>query len=231
MTTIETIDSARNLLNESLDTARTFPDNTSSFWTDAVLLNYFNIVQQEVAAEIVQTFEDFFITQTTISISAGVAAYSLPADFLKMRRVEDIRNSNPIVIEPMGLNEKDATRIFALGSPQSVGQGYYIAGTSIIFDATPTYSQPDSMKLHYTKRLADSTAASSISEIPVEWHRVMVWGIVKMALFQQQSDNSLASAEYEKLITRMKSQAEDRQTQKPRSVKRTFRNYYRRSIL
>jgi len=89
VTLIETIDAARALLNEPLSADRSFPDNTSSFYTDSQLIDYFNIIQQDVSTEIMQTFEDYFLTQTNLTISGGVSDYDLPSRFVKVRRVED----------------------------------------------------------------------------------------------------------------------------------------------
>ena len=47
-TVIELIDRARDLLNEPLDSTRTFPDDSSSFFKDTTLRRYLNISIEEV---------------------------------------------------------------------------------------------------------------------------------------------------------------------------------------
>lgn len=220
MTLIEVIDAARSILNEPLDSARSFPDNTSGFWTDNILMTYHNMVQQEIQQELIQTFEDFFVTQTNISIVNGTAEYNLPSDFVKLRRVEDIRQSPPAEILPVSLNHREVQED---GYLASAGEGrYYLRGTQIVLTDTPAFTNASAVRLHYIKRLADVTASTSTSEIPTEHHRLLIWGIVKLALHQQQSDTGMAEREYERHIARMKQQAEDRQLQRPRKVVRTY---------
>lgn len=219
----EVIDNARNLLNEPLPTTRTFPDNTSSFYTDAILTTYTNLIQQEVQQEIIQADEDYFVTQTFLTVSAGVAEYSLPSTFIKARRLEDVRNaSNPLEIFPVTINQRRDAQVGDIRRDSAGGQGgsYYLRGNQIILTDTPTFTDAQSIRLHYLYRLTDITASGSISEIPAEHHRLLVWGVVKLALFQQQSDTSLADKEYQTHLARMRQEIEGRQTQRPRRVAR-----------
>jgi hypothetical protein len=219
MTLIEVIDAARSLLNEPLASSRTFPDNTSSFWTDAILTTYHNLIQQEVQQELIQTFEDLFVTQTTLNVVAGTAEYSLPTNHIKLRRVEDVRASEPSEILPVRLNhrERDDVRVTITAG----GNGYYLRGSQIVLTDTPTYTNASAIRLHYIHRLADVTTGTASSELPAETHRALVWGIVKLALFQQQTDNTLANAEYQNHLNKLRQQAENRQIQRPRSVVKT----------
>lgn len=223
MTLIQVIDVARGLLNEPLDASRTFPDNTSSFWTDAQLTAYFNLAQTEVQQEIVQSFEDYFITQTTLSIVNGTAEYTLPSGFNKIRRLEDVRDvRNPSPILPVSLNNRTGDNFSQeRNSAAPVTGGYYIRGSQIILTETPTYTDASAIRMHYVKTIGDLSAGSETSEIPAEHHRALVWGVVKFALFQQQSDTTLANQEFEKHLIKIKMQAENRQLQKPRKVVRS----------
>lgn len=226
-TLIEVIDSARNILNEPLDASRTYPDNTSGFWTDGILTNYHNLIQQEIAARLALVDETYFITQTGINIIANCAAYSLPSNFFKMIRVDDDRTSPPTEIEPITINEKDQWgRHLFLQSGSTFGTSYYIRGTEIVFDDTPTFTQNSAVRIHYVKRIPDVTAATSTSEIPAEYHRIIVWGMVSYALMQQQSENNFARIEYEKQLQRMEHESDDRQTQRPRHVKMVRRRIF-----
>lgn len=221
MTLIEVIDAARILAGEPLDSSRTFPDNTSSFWKDSELMTYFNMTQHDVANEIIQSFEDFFVTQTTLSIVSGCADYTLPARFIKARRVEDFRNStNPSEVYPVTMNDTGARSTYAFnGSGSFLPGGYYIRGNQIVLTETPTFTNASAIRMYYVRALADVTAASDSSEIPVEHHRVLVWGIVRMMRYQEEADTGHAHGEYEKSLVKLKQQCEDRQIQRPRMVK------------
>ena len=221
MNLLECIDGARNLINEPLASSRTFPDNTSSFFTDSILMNYHNLIQQEVQQEVVQADEDYFVTQAFLSVVANTAEYTLPATFIKARRVEDVRNAaSPVEIFPVTINQRGHVSYdgFRTGSQGALGGAYYLRGNQIILTDTPTFTNASAIRLHFITRLTDVTAATTSSDLPAEHHRVLIWGIVKLALFQQQSDTTLADREYEKHMARMRQEIESRQTQRVRRV-------------
>ncbi len=226
MTLIEVIDAARNLAGEPLDSTRNFPDNTSTFWTDSQLITYVNMVQHEVANEIVQAFEDYFVTQTNLSVVSGCADYTLPARFIKVRRVEDIRNpNNPSEVYPITMNEKESLGNQSLlnGSSSYWPGGYYIRGNQIVLTDTPTFTDTSAIRMYYVRALANITSPNDSSEIPVEHHRVLVWGLIRMMRYQEEADTGHAHAEYEKSLVKLKQQCEDRQIQRPRRVKSGLR--------
>lgn len=221
MTLIEVIDAARGLLSEPLDTGRTFPDNTSSYWTDSLLVTYFNLVQDEIQGEIVQAYEDYFVTATFLNIVNGTAEYSLPSGTIKVIRVEDARESSPLGINPVTINDKGQD-VYHFQTSAVRGGGYYLRGEQIVFTSTPTFTNASAIRLYYVKRLVDVTAATAVSELPPEHHGVLVWGLVKYCLFQQQSDTTKADIEYDRRLTRLKKNIEVRQVQKSRRVKSVY---------
>lgn len=227
MTIIEIIDSARNLLSEPLDSTRTFPDDTTSYWTDTEMLGFFNMVQQEVQQVIVSVFEDYFVTQTSINIVGSSTAYALPTDFLKMRRVEDARFPEPVEIRPLTIQDKETFPNPYITQGQSYPDGYYLMGNQFVLTDPPNYTQQSAITFYYVKRLADFTTSQSTqtSEIPGEFHMTLVWGIVKYCLFKQQTPNDYATKEYDRGLNNIVKFAESRQIQRPRKVKRS-RNFY-----
>ena len=228
MTNIEVIDLAREILNEDLESSRAFPDNTSSFFKDTTLVRYFNQAQQELGRTVIQSFENYFVTESTINVSAGNDTYALPSTFIKMLRVEDVRNSTaPLEIYPISLNEKEGYRFefpqitSATGEPSR----YIIKGQSLMLRPIPNYSQQSGISLWYEKRILNMTAntasngATGVSEIPIEFHEALAWGMcIKMAI-QQQSDPSIYQAEFLRIKEDMKKELELRQVQLPRKVK------------
>jgi len=223
MTLIQIIDSARFLLNEDLDSGRTFPDNTSSFFKDDTLQRYVNIIQEEVQNEMVMSYEDYFLTSIFLPIEGGCAAYTLASGTMKVRRVEDVRGSdqNSTELRPVTINHKE-TNSFELNSSILVGGGYYLRGNEIVLTSTPSFTDASAIQVHFVKKAADLVAASAVSEIPPEHHGTIVYGVLKMGLFQQQADSTKAELEYERRLIRLKGYAETRQIQRPRLVKSTY---------
>lgn len=227
MTIIEVINTARNLLSEPLDTSRTFPDDATSYWTDTEMLGFFNMVQQEVQQTIVSVFEDYFLTQTSINIVGSQTTYSLPTDFLKMRRVEDARYEEPLEIRPVTIQDKEELGLPYVFQGATKPYGYFIMGNVISFTDAPNYTQSSGVNVYYVKRLADfsTTQSTQTSEIPPEFHWTLIWGVVKYCLFKQQSPNEHAAKEYERGLSNIAKYAESRQIQRPRRVKST-KPYY-----
>src|SRR3990167_10752658 len=137
MTLVEVIDAARNILNEQVQislTARSFPDNTSSFFRDADLVTFHNLIAREVQGELITVHEDYFLTQTALNVVNGCATYALPSNFLKMRRVEDVRTSDSVEITPITLNDKDRRYGNIFSSNSLFQNSYYIQGDTLILD-------------------------------------------------------------------------------------------------
>ena len=120
MTLIEVVDFARDLLNEPLESSRTFPDDTSNYFRDTTLVKYFNQTQQELSNVIRESFENYFVTSTSISIVNGQTRYPMPADHVKTLRMEWVypEETNATEIVPISFNEKDYYhgRVFGITS-------------------------------------------------------------------------------------------------------------------
>jgi len=220
MTLIEVIDRARALLNAPLDATRTFPDNSSGHWQDTTLANYFNLIQDEMQDEIVSLDEGYFVTSTFVSIVNGTAEYLLPSGTIKVIRLEDARSNPPTEIEPISINSRDQYPLIATASAVR-GGGYYLRGNYLVLDATPNFTNASAVQLYFVRKLTDITAATGVSDLPPHLHGVIVWGVVHLAHFSRESDDSTAEKMYEKGKNRMKKTLEQRQTQKSRTVKRT----------
>lgn len=223
MTLIQIIDRARDLLNEPLSTTRTFPDNSSGFWTDDALTGYVNMTQEEVQNEIVAVYEDYFTTSSFLNITSGCDTYTLPTGTIKIRRLEDTRVSDKQTVEirPVTLNHK-GEEVYDLLSGTFIGNNYYIVGGDIVLTETPTFTNASAIKMYYSVVLDELSGSGAISGIPEQFHNILVWGCVKNALFAQQSDTNKADIEYEKRLMKLRRHAEDRQVQRPRRVKRVY---------
>ena len=223
-TVVQIIDTARALINEPLEASRTFPDDTSSFFADSTLMKFFNTAQQEIANNIIDADENYFLTSTFLGVSAGQAAYDLPSGTVKIKRVEDARprpKNLPTEIRPVTINNKGEF-IYEYATSIIAGGGYYIAGNQIVLTNTPSYTSNSAVKLYYIQKPSDVTAGSTVSSIPENWHHVISYGVVKQALFSQQSENKEAVLEYEKLMIALRRSIEDRQIQRSRRVKSVY---------
>lgn len=223
-TLVQVVDSVRRIVNEPLGASRTFPDNTSGFWTDEILTDYVNLASKEVQNTIVQAFEDFYVTQTSITLVGGTIEYSMPADVMKVRRVEAERsNQDPIEVLPTTPGMARTNNYYYTSANSTLE--YYLRGNQIVFPQLSANTVYSSMRFFYINRISDVSSGSSTVDIPDEFRNAVIWGAARLALHQQQSDTSKADAEFFRQLNIVKQQAERRQIQRPRSIRRTRRKY------
>jgi len=236
MTNLQVIDASRTILKDVLSSGRTFPDNTSSFYTDSEMLDWLHWVQWDMQQVLIQTFENWFITSTSVSLVAGTSEYPMPTDAagkpnsIKVLRLEDTDNpTNPLEIYPISFNDKEyfnsplETIVTALGNVRS----YAIKGNRFLVRPRPNVG--GSIKVYYSRRISSFDSASSISEIPEEYHEGLVLGVIKRGLVKGEATAealTFATSEYSRFKNRMKTTAEHRQVQRPRYVKRRKRRSY-----
>ena len=226
MTVLETIDLARNMLNEPLDASRTFPDNSSNFYTDTVLLNYLNREQQLLQNFIIQSHENYFVTSVNVNIVSNTDEYALNSSVIKILRMEWIADDplRSTEIHPISFNEKENYIGLSHGiTGTGEIRAYAIKGDTLTFRPVPSTTTASAVRYYFVKKLADLVSQSQVSEVPENYHEILSWGIYKRALLQQEGSAesyAVASKEYESMVEEMMKQLDDRQIQRPRYVKR-----------
>lgn len=160
---------------------------TAAAWTDAELLVYFNHAQEWAADLIENTTGDYFVTSANLNTTADTASIALPSDFRKAKRVEWINGNtshkNAPVIWPIKWQDKIGLWYWWNITAASTGTPlyYYFQGANLMLYPVPSSSVTSAIRLWYCKRLADVTAGTS-SEIPAEWHRLLVQKAALQAL-------------------------------------------------
>jgi len=225
MTVLEIIDNARDLLKAPLSESRGFPDNSSSDFKDDTLLRYLNDEQQVIYNHIVNAQESYFITQTTINLVNDTADYLLPTAINKIVRLENYEDSaSPFELIPISINDYDFINNLTVGNSTGGDVAYYtIKGNYLTIYPTPQENITDGLQLYYVKFLTDLTLETQTPEIPRNWQELLIWGIVKRAMFQQEGSKDsyeVAVLEYSNLIKDLKKHIENRQIQRSRQVKR-----------
>lgn len=227
MTIAEAINGARDLLKDSLATSRTMPDDSSSFFTDTEMLRWLNWTQLDIQKRLIDTFENWLVTTTQVTLTANVEELAMPSGCIKIVRAEDVTNTSaPIEIHPINFNDKDSYNYWYQTQITQVGQvdAYAIYGNRLIFRPRPSTATP--VRFYYCKALDDCdfvSASNTASLIPVQYHEMLVWGMVKRAMVKQEATAealTVANAEYNNLMTELTRTAENRQVQRPRFIRR-----------
>ena len=148
----------------------------------------------------------------------------ITADISKAtNNLEKIKNQSQKSLGPIGKMAAAVKKNFLSIAGSVVAAGFAIKGNSLVLSPKPNTNATDALKLYYVKTLANITSASSIYGIPTEYHEIIVWGVVRRAMFQQQSTSesyAIANDEYRRLLAEMRKGLENRQIQRPRSVRR-----------
>lgn len=176
---------------------------TAAAWTDAELLVYFNHAQEWAVDLIERINGDYFVTSTNLSTTADTASIALPADFRKVKRLEWINGNtshkSPPQIWPIKWQDKTGAGWYwwnIVGSASGTPMYYYFQGSNLMLDPVPGSSVTNAIRLWYCKRLADVAAGTS-SEIPAEWHRLLVQKAAVQALQKTDPFNRAATIEKE----------------------------------
>lgn len=209
------------ILSDMIALTRDYIDEpTAQNWTDPTIIRFTNMRQSQVVAEIQHTYQDFFEKTVTLNSGngtiAGVALYTLPADFIKFKRIE--RTDTGATIPPIDLNEKTS-----LGSPlvtfsPGIITGYYELDNNVGFDPVPTAGIPISMT--YVYRLADMVATTDTSAIPAEFHHLLSIGAAIDCFIKDEADTSRLDGLWAEGLDRLHRVLRERQSQSPRTVRR-----------
>jgi hypothetical protein len=219
------------LLKDKLPSSRTFPDDSSSFYTDTQMLDWLHFAERDVQTRLIQTFENWFVTSTIFDIIEDLDEYALPSGCVKIIRLEDIEDEdNPIEIYPMSFNDKDkyTDRYDINVTANGHVYNYVVKGNDLILRPVPTRDISSGARLYYERRVTAYTCGSMDSEIPVEYQDLLVWNIVEYGFAQGEATPealTYAIGKRRSLERLLATSGENRQVQRSRYVKRTKRRF------
>lgn len=195
---------------------------TQQNYTDADINTALNVAQDEVQLEIIETFQDYFIspTPTVINLIAGTETYALATDVVAIKRVEDAATGLEIL--PLDLNEKVATGTGLPGLLSATPGNWYLVGNYIGF--TPPPSMNNTVNYWYVATLPDLTNDTDVSQIPALHHDILAVRAAIDCLVKDESDVTQLTAIYSRDLDRLKRTLRSRQTQAPKRVRRTTKN-------
>ena len=229
MTYLEIIDSAREFLKDELDSSRTFPDNSSTTLKDTEMLKWVNWAQRERQGDLVQTYEMWFVTSTSIDLVKDQEEYLMPTDCLKVIRLENIEDtSSPQEIFPISFNDKENYYDTIYRNISNAGEpgAYAIKGNSFIFRPRPGRAAASGVRVYYSKRAEWVNCSTLCSILPEEYHELLIWDVVSKGLIKLEATPealTVAISEKRRLERKLITTGENRQVQTPRTVKRVRR--------
>jgi len=208
----------RDLVRSYLDE----PSANAADWTDTELNVLINSYYHRVYSSVIDVFEDYSpLSVSTSDTVAGQQEYSLPTDFLKVRRAEinyDISNSGstfakalPVTMDAVRKDLANENTLLTIKR----GAVYYLRANVIGFIPIPDKAGDEAIKLWYYPLQSDLTADSDTIDLPYADRDflLIVWGAASEALrFGQQETEEADKLDrkYERGLLKMTEYLENR---------------------
>src|SRR3990167_1505091 len=204
---------------------------TASDWTATEVQR--NIVQgfHEVAAAVIEVYEDYYITTSTSSLVGSQQEYALPSDFLKIRRVEinyDMADANAVFQRALPINlDQIRWRLnnSSIGPRVTGNPAYYITGDNIGFLPVPNKASASGLKIWYIKEIASPTSFTSSDTPDIPYHNrfcpLISWRATANLLRkgqQESSESDKFDIKVEAGLAKMKQFLEDRIAEESKSI-------------
>lgn len=184
-------------------------------------INYaINEAQQEIAIELAQVVENFFIntTPTSLALVANQQYYVLPDDFMKMTRIEDVATGMPIPFVELNSNNQLLINNPPLMTINQVALGATIVGNSVGFRPVPTAAR--TLQYWYVPVLDDLINDSDLTAIPRIYCDMIAIQAAIDCMIEDESDTSALERKQAHRWEQLKRTARDRQQQNPKYVRR-----------
>ncbi|MFQ5582763.1 MAG: hypothetical protein ACE5F3_09095 [Mariprofundaceae bacterium] len=169
---------ARTWLNEA----------TAGFFSDAELNSFINVSNQKLNRTIISYDPNVFTVSSTFSTVAGTKAYTLPADFQKMVRLESYLASDPNDI--IKLDEITFPRIEGGGiwpvSENGKPSRYFIRSNQMEFIPIPDAVY--TLRIYYDNAKPDLNLDTDIPASPTDFHYLIAMQTAILAVPKNQGD-------------------------------------------
>ena len=157
------------LTNLLADTRNRLDEQTANFWQDSELTTWIN----EALRDIARRTETILSFNTTVNVVAGTGKYALPADVIRVHRVEFVPTGQNQVypLEPRTYGEMDQVWGIQQNRQQSYPSYFVLWGfsPSITMQVWPVPSQAGNFNIFYYRLPVALAAGGDTAEIPEGW--------------------------------------------------------------
>lgn len=191
-------------------------ENNDSLCSDAEINDYINKSAAELHGMLVTLYEDYKTTYTSVTIASG-NSLTLPADFLKLRRVEWYSGGGVLGYIPLiRTSISEMHRFNALLPSWNATRAYVMLSGSLFIlpesNATGTY------RIWYAQKWSDMAADGSTMDDTQGWDEYVVLDAAIKCLLKEESDVSDLMARKMLLKDRIEGEAANRDAGQPRHV-------------
>jgi hypothetical protein len=213
------------ILSELRTHTRVYLDETSEAdWLDSQLDRAINYAYMELFASVIETYEDYYTTETTTPLVAGQRKYSLPDRFYKIRRLEvkysaedTYRKAHPynMDVQRRGLGD---TTSGTTNYPQ-----YFLTGNFLNLNPIPSESVDAGGYMLFIKQPPELALEDDAINIPFEdrYAGLIPLGAAGELLRKGQQEETVASKyldDFRVGLEKMKQELEDRTADESKSI-------------
>jgi len=199
----------------------------SDFISDSELLSYINASYAELYDIMVQTYEDYYVTSTTFSLtSSDNGVYALPSDFSKLRGVDYQLGGEYVTLYPFDWNSRNArqrsvNRLY-LGDLNLV---YRIVGSNLRIE--PRDNAVGDYQLWYCPSFTPLSADGDLVDSHMArngWEEYIVVDVAIKCLAKEESNTAHLLLAKDQIKKRIESAAGDRDMDQPERISDVNRN-------
>jgi hypothetical protein len=202
------------LVSEIILLARQLADmENTQFVTDTELITYADQAYREFYDLLINTFQDYTVKPSNITLVAGQEDYTLPTDLLKLRLVRLVGvSAKPLVLRRFNLEEMSRLTYSFFGYPVR----YITFGTSIRMVPTPTNAA--TLQVWYVPTATKITAVGQSIEVYNGYDEYIAVLMAMRMCQKEESDYQMLAMRKEDLKKRILDSMEDYNAGQPEKM-------------
>lgn len=189
----------------------------SQFVTDAEFNKYINLSIAELYDMLCEKDADYNISSSTIALVSGSDAYSLPADFYRLRGVDlNIDANNKITLKKFEFQDRNRFNSYP-SLAVNFDIRYRLRGSQILFSPSENISG-QSVTLWYIPLPVALSADIDTLNGYNGWEEIVIVKSAIKALVKEEQDTSQLQLEYEQLKMRLDAAMDQRDSGQPSRI-------------
>lgn len=198
------------------DIRRTADMENTSFVTDTEIVRYINLAYQWAYMKLGESYEDWNLTAYHFATTAGTREYSVPSDFIRLRKLMYVRDYGTSSEREYPLKRNNWSSTDSTPSYSSVPNRFMLRGSKIRL--YPNVNGVHDYYLYYLAAPATLTAASTSVEMQFGMDRFIAYDAALRCLIKEKSDTSEVMAERNNAFNDLLSSIDNRDSSEPMTI-------------
>lgn len=165
----------------------------TQFITDTELISYIDKAYRKIHNKLVNTFQNYFVSEATITLVSGTNEYDLPSDFLKLLGLDLNNAGKPYSLKPWSLNERNRIMVGWNGKPLF----YIIKGSKVLL--RPNVNVNDTLTLYYAPCSTEITSSSQQIDCVNGLNELIILDCCIQCKAKEESDFSVFELQYQQM--------------------------------